>query len=425
MTTFDVSNEIGLDAGGGGSGPAGDGGGGGSGQDALGFGTADALYGSGSFGGGGGGGAYATNGLGGGLGTAGAQGPQGFQGSQGPQGFQGSQGPQGFQGPQGPPCFAAGTRIATPTGQVKVQDLAVGDRVMTLRGVARPIVWIGAGTVLATRGRRTAATPVIVHKGALADNVPNRDLRVTKGHSLYIDEVLIPVEELINHRSIEWDDRAQEVILFHVELETHDVLIANGAPAESYRDDGNRWLFRNANDGWELPPQEPYASVVTGGELVDAAWRRLLDRAGPRPGLALTEEGDLHLMVDGRRLDAVSRRGETYVFRLAARPGAARVVSRAGAPQEFGVARDPRVLGVALRRVVLRQGVRLRLIEAEDVSLAEGFHGYEPDNQFRWTDGNALLPAGLFDGVQGAFELELQVVCRTCYSADAPARAVA
>ena len=425
MTTFDVSNEIGLDAGGGGSGPAGDGGGGGSGQDALGFGTADALYGSGSFGGGGGGGAYATNGLGGGLGTAGAQGPQGFQGSQGPQGFQGSQGPQGFQGPQGPPCFAAGTRIATPTGQVKVQDLAVGDRVMTLRGVARPIVWIGAGTVLATRGRRTAATPVIVRKGALADNVPNRDLRVTKGHSLYIDEVLIPVEELINHRSIEWDDRAQEVILFHVELETHDVLIANGAPAESYRDDGNRWLFRNANDGWDLPPRQPYASVVTGGELVDAAWRRLLDRAGPRPGLALTEEGDLHLMVDGRRLDAVSRRGETYVFRLAARPGAARVVSRAGAPQEFGVARDPRVLGVALRRVVLRQGVRLRLIEAEDVSLAEGFHGYEPDNQFRWTDGNALLPAGLFDGVQGAFELELQVVCRTCYSADAPARAVA
>jgi Hint domain/Collagen triple helix repeat (20 copies) len=452
MTTFDVSNEIGLDAGGGGSGPAGDGGGGGSGQDAVGFGTADALYGSGGFGGGGGGGAYATNGLGGGVGTAGAQGPQGFQGSQGPQGFQGSQGPQGFQGsqgpqgfqgsqgpqgfqgsqgpqgfqgPQGPPCFAAGTRIATPTGQVKVQDLAVGDRVMTLRGVARPIVWIGAGTVLATRGRRTAATPVIVHKGALADNVPNGDLRVTKGHSLYIDEVLIPVEELINHRSIEWDDRAQEVILFHVELETHDVLIANGAPAESYRDDGNRWLFRNANDGWELPPQEPYASVVTGGELVDAAWRRLLDRAGPRPGLALTEEGDLHLMVDGRRLDAVSRRGETYVFRLAARPGAARVVSRAGAPQEFGVARDPRVLGVALRRVVLRQGVRLRLIEAEDVSLAEGFHGYEPDNQFRWTDGNALLPAGLFDGVQGAFELELQVVCRTRYSADAPARAVA
>ena len=164
-----------------------------------------------------------------------------------------------------------------------MQDLAVGDLVTTLRGAARPIAWIGTGTVLATRGQRTAATPVIVRKGALADNVPNRDLRVTKGHSLYLDGVLIPVEFLVNHRSILWDDRAQEVELYHIELETHDVLIANGAPAESYRDDGNRWLFRNANSGWDLPPQEPCAPVLTGGPLVDAVWRRLLDRAGPRP----------------------------------------------------------------------------------------------------------------------------------------------
>jgi hypothetical protein len=40
------------------------------------------------------------------------------------------------------------------------------------------------------------------------------------------------------------------VELYHVELESHDVLITNGAPAESYRDDGNRWLFNNANSRW-------------------------------------------------------------------------------------------------------------------------------------------------------------------------------
>jgi hypothetical protein len=89
------------------------------------------------------------------------------------------------------------------------------------------------------------------------------------------------------------------------------------------------------------------------------------------------------------------------------------------------LARDPRVLGVALRRIVLRQGARLRLIEAADGSLAKGFHGYESDNLFRWTDGDALVPAALFDGVQGISELELHVVCLTRYSADAPARAVA
>ena len=98
-------------------------------------------------------------------------------------------------------------RIATPAREARVEELAVGDLVLTLRGEARRIVWIGVGRVLATRGRRNAATPVIVRKGALADNVPHRDLRVTKGHALYIDDVLIPVEFLVNHRSIIWDDQ--------------------------------------------------------------------------------------------------------------------------------------------------------------------------------------------------------------------------
>jgi hypothetical protein len=161
-------------------------------------------------------------------------------------------------------CFLSGTMIATPSGETTVERLAVGDLVRTLHGAERPITWIGSGRVLATRGRRTAATPVIVRKSALADNVPKRDLRVTKGHSLYFDGVLIPVEFLVNHRSILWDDRAQEVTVYHIELETHDVLLANDAPAESYRDDGNRWLFHNANPGWTIPPQPPCAPLLTG-----------------------------------------------------------------------------------------------------------------------------------------------------------------
>jgi hypothetical protein len=56
-------------------------------------------------------------------------------------------------------CFCAGVHIATPHGETPVEQLAVGDRVVTLRGEARRIVWIGVGTVLATRGRRNAATP--------------------------------------------------------------------------------------------------------------------------------------------------------------------------------------------------------------------------------------------------------------------------
>jgi len=312
-------------------------------------------------------------------------------------------------------CFVKGTLIATPAGEVPVERLLAGDAVQTLRGTARRIAWIGAGRVLSTRGRRTAATPVIVRRGALAGNVPHHDLHVTKGHALYIDDVLIPVEFLVNHRSIEWDDRAQEVTIYHIELATHDVLLANGAPAETYRDDGNRWLFQNANSGWELPPQEPCAPVLTGGPKLDAIWRRPLDRAGPRPGVTLTEDPDLHVLVGGERVDAASRHGAAHIFRLPAERRCVRVVSRAGAPAELGLARDPRVLGVAMRRIALRQGARFRLIEAADPALADGFHAFEPDNGLRWTDGDAGLPMALFEGFGGPMELVLHMGCTARY----------
>jgi hypothetical protein len=306
-------------------------------------------------------------------------------------------------------CFCAGTRIATPTGEVPVEHLSIGDTVLTANGAVRPITWFGTGRVLATRGRRNAATPVIVRRGALADNVPHRDLHVTKGHSLFLDGVLIPVEHLVNHRSIIWDERAREVTIYHIELETHDVLIADGAPAESYRDDGNRWQFRNANSGWCLPAQPPCAPVLTGGPIVDAVWRRLPDRTASRNGPPLTREPDLHLLVDGKRIDAIRRSDSEYAFRLTATPRHVRIRSRAAVPQEVGVERDERALGVALRRIVLAQPLRQRSIDAKDTSLTDGFHTFEADHAFRWTNGDAAIPAELFAGAHGPCMLMLQL----------------
>jgi Hint domain len=306
-------------------------------------------------------------------------------------------------------CFLSGTRILTSNGEVPVESLRAGDRVITHSGSTRPIAWIGSGRVLATRGRRTAATPVIIRKDALADNVPCRDLRVTKGHSLFIDGALIPVEFLVNHRSIVWDDRAQEVTIYHVELDTHDVLIADGAPAESYRDDGNRWLFHNANAGWHQPTQEPCAPILTGGPVVDALWRRLLDRAGSRPGLPQTNDPDLHLVVDGVRLDASSRHGDVLTFRLVRRPQSIRIVSRCAAPDQLGLARDPRELGVALRQIIIVRGPNLALVETEDERLADGYHKFEPTNRIRWTDGNGEIPCSLMADLSGPFSIELDV----------------
>ena len=315
-------------------------------------------------------------------------------------------------------CFLAGTHIATPIGETPVEALSVGDLVRTANGRDRAIKWIGTGQVLATPGRRTANTPVIVRKGALADAVPSRDMRVTKGHSLFLDGVLIPVEYLVNHRSIIWDDRAREVTIYHVELETHDVLIADGAPAESYRDDGNRWQFRNANADWGLTPQPACAPVLTGGPIVDAVWRRLLDRTGSRSRPPLTNEPDLHLLVDGKRIDAIQRSNSEYAFRFTTTPRNVRIRSRASVPQEIGMARDERALGVALRRIVLAQARRQRAIDAKDASLTDGFHKFEADQALRWTNGDAAIPAEMFSGAHGPCMLMLQLGATAQYIDD-------
>jgi hypothetical protein len=312
-------------------------------------------------------------------------------------------------------CFCVDTLIGTPDGEVPVQALQPGDMVPTAPNGPRKVAWVGTGKVLATRGQRGVATPVIVRKGALADDVPNRDLHVTKAHSLYIDDVLIPVEFLVNHRTIVWDDRAQEVEIYHVELESHDVLIANGVPAESFRDDGNRWLFQNARSGCDLPPQEPYAPVLTGGPVVDAVWRRLLDRAGPRDLPTLTDDPDVHLLIDGVRVDAQERRPSLYVFRLPCRPTSVVLASRDAAPAELGIVRDPRSLGVALSRVTIRQGAKFMLFDADDERLTTGFHDYEPADRLRWTDGHAELPIDAFARFDQGAEVMLHLGGTTHY----------
>ncbi len=313
------------------------------------------------------------------------------------------------------PCFLRGTLVRTERGEVAVQDLAIGERVLTLSGQIRPIMWIGTGHVVVCRGHRSAATPVIVRKSAFTDQVPDRDLRVTKGHSFYFDGVLVPIEYLVNHRSILWDDRAQEVELYHLELESHDVLLANGAPAESYRDDGNRWLFQNGTGALPQHNQEPCAPVLTGGPVVDALWRRLLKRAGPPGSLPLTDDADVHLVVNGKRLDAFEQREDALVFRLSARPRTVRIGSRAAVPQELGLARDQRSLGVAIRRIVLAQARRLNAIEADAVSLSDGYHAFEAQTGIRWTNGDAAVPAALFAGMSGPGLLMLQFGAMTRY----------
>ena len=112
---------------------------------------------------------------------------------------------------------------------------------------------------------------------------------------------------------------------------------------------------------------------LRGGGTVDAVWVRLLERSGPRPGQPVTDDPGLHLLVDGRRVEARSRRGGTYVFSLPIEPAEVRVMSRAGVPAELGFAR--------------------------------GFHAFEPDLCVRWTDGTRLCRPGCSRGSMGRWTL--------------------
>ncbi|MFB9263575.1 Hint domain-containing protein [Bradyrhizobium erythrophlei] len=135
-------------------------------------------------------------------------------------------------------CFLRGTRISTIAGERKIEDLGIGDMVATHSGGARPIEWIGRFR----RIRRDLskpwvkdALPVRIARSALAPNVPSADLYVTQGHALLIDGLLIPAGGLVNDVTITvyTAEEHDELEFFHIKLESHDVIYAEGTPCET------------------------------------------------------------------------------------------------------------------------------------------------------------------------------------------------
>jgi hypothetical protein len=152
-------------------------------------------------------------------------------------------------------CFAAGTRIATPGGEVAVEVLRVGDRVVSVFGGIVPVMWLGRRRVDCRRHNRPAKVwPVCVHAGAFGDGLPHRDLWLSPDHAVFVDDVLIPIRRLINGTSIEQVPMDQATY-YHVELERHDVLLADGLPAESYLNTGDRCNFETRGGPIALHPE--------------------------------------------------------------------------------------------------------------------------------------------------------------------------
>jgi len=184
-------------------------------------------------------------------------------------------------------CYRRGTRIATKAGETPVEELSIGDEIMTASGVARPIKWIGRRSY---GGRfiigRKDILPICFKVGSLGEGLPRRDLWISPHHAMYLDRVLIEAKDLVNGVSIVQADEVDSVEYFHIELDSHDVILAEGAPSETFVDDDSRGMFHNVQEYALLYPDEAErptrycAPRLDEGFVVDAVRRRLALRAG-------------------------------------------------------------------------------------------------------------------------------------------------
>ncbi len=316
-------------------------------------------------------------------------------------------------------CFARGTRLATSRGEMEVEALKPGDLVLTASGDMRPVKWVGHRTINFRRHPRPSeALPVRIAAGAFGRDRPSRDLYLSPAHAVAVDlagDILVPIGRLVNGATIA-QVAVEAVEYWHVELDGHDILLAENLSAESYLDVGNRGFFVEAGLIALHPAAEAAPGEVDkgrfcrpfheGGAVVKAIRTLLIERAKALGWtLRTTTFGGLHLLVDGARVEP-----ETFdlVAHFPISPGARdiRLVSETSRPDGHSQSEDERDLGLCLNRLVVEDRFgATREIGLDDARLQEGFHDFEGTH--RWTSGRALLPAELFAGDGCALRVHL------------------
>jgi hypothetical protein len=148
---------------------------------------------------------------------------------------------------EGPICYLRGTRVLTPTGERCIEDLKIGDLVVTRFGGTQPIKWIGRQSYSADDVRDDLETaPVHFRAGSLGEDVPSRDLFISPGHSMLIDGTLVLAKFLVNGITITQGRLPGMLDYFQLELDTHDCVLADGAWSETFADGpGLRDKFHN------------------------------------------------------------------------------------------------------------------------------------------------------------------------------------
>ena len=200
-------------------------------------------------------------------------------------------------------CYCPGTLILAEAGEVPIEQLAIGDRVVTADGTLETIRWIGRRSYDSRfLAGRPDILPVRIAAGALGRGRPRRDLLVSPQHAMGLHGVLVPAVVLINGVSITQPGVADAVHYVHLELDRHRLVLAEGSKSESFVDDDSRGQFQNAHEFRTLYPDHRTvpaaycAPRVANGALLETIRREIETRAG----LAAHGSGeDLRGHVDG------------------------------------------------------------------------------------------------------------------------------
>lgn len=314
---------------------------------------------------------------------------------------------------QNVPCFASGTLIRTDGGEVAVEDLRVGDLVLTTSGKSRPIVRLGSTDVDI---KRMARQPIRIGADAFGPRLPYRDLVLSPGHGLCVqvlDEVIVPSLVLANGTTIAQVDEVR-VSYWHVELDAHDILYANGLPAESSIHVGDRGSADAGGDPTEVVRRisdncRPY---VAEGLLVSAVRERLKLRAENLGWRCETSPfAGLHVDADGERIEPVID-GLTARFELPVHAADVWLVSATSVPAQVMDSHDARRLGVLLLSLRIEDEAGIREIALDNALLVDGFHAVEPADDGeaqRWTNGRARLPAVLWERSRSELAIRVEL----------------
>jgi hypothetical protein len=190
----------------------------------------------------------------------------------------------------GKPCFLRGTRIRTVDGDKKIEEIRIGDLVITAAGTAKPVRWVARRRYRRSEGARWVEyiQPVRIARDALGPNTPSADLFISDTHAIHFDGDLVRAVDLLNGTTIARyaADELDEIEYFHIRLDTHDVIYAEGAECESLGDGGydrfdNFIEYERLYGNPDAAPAGVYAEPLGGFGPRAAVLSRLRSAASP------------------------------------------------------------------------------------------------------------------------------------------------